>query len=248
MQFDHPCRCVGSDFLDSELAHISGLKQRLAERLKMTGLLRAGSASSADAGLRWRPGHDRPSTGCDHGTPTAARGARRPTIMQQLGVLLDTGRHDELRYELARAELAGHISEFHALNFHAILAVTEGSTSASDYLEMAEAAAASPYELAVIAETRAAYDLRQGNPFAAAERCLATMDHICQTEGLWIRLLIALDHLGELDTIDATLRSFMQLDDECTARIIRSMSCEPELGRIRAREAFRQLIDKRRAG
>ena len=126
--------------------------------------------------------------------------------------------------------------------------MAEGSAAASDYLEMAEAVASSPYELAILAETRAARDLRQGNPFAAAERCVATMDHVCQTEGLWINLLIALYRLGELDTIDATLRSFMQLDDECTARIIQWLAREPELGGVRARAAFRQLLDKRAAG
>jgi hypothetical protein len=110
-----------------------------------------------------------------------------------------------VRDELARAELAGEISEFHALNYQAILAVVERSELASDYLEMARAAASSPYELAVIAENQATHDLLQGNPFAAAEQCLATLDQVYQTEGLWNHLLIALYHLGEMEAFDAAL-------------------------------------------
>src|SRR6185436_6118382 len=103
----------------------------------MTTLLRTGPPSRAVPCLAWRPPHDAPSIGSPDDIATAARSARCPTILQPLGILLDTGRYEELRDELARAELAGQLSEFHALNLHAILAVTEGSESASDYLEMA---------------------------------------------------------------------------------------------------------------
>jgi hypothetical protein len=168
--------------------------------------------------------------------------------MQRLHRLLDSRRHDEFRDELARAELSGRISEFHALNFHAILAALEGSETAADYLDMAEVVASSPYELAVIAENRSAHELLQGDPLAAAERCVATLDHICQTEGLWINLLIALYRLGELDAIDATLRGFMRLNDECTARLIGRLSTEPDLRDLRTRSTFRQLMDQRAAG
>jgi hypothetical protein len=108
-------------------------------------------------------------------------------------------RYEELRAELARAEIDGELPELHALCLHAMLAMAEGSALASDYLEMAEAVASSPYERAVIAEHRATYELLHGDPLAAAERCLVTLDYICQTEGLWNKLLIALHRLGEVE-------------------------------------------------
>ena len=165
-------------------------------------------------------------------------------MMQTLHALLQSRKYEEFRDELARAEIAEEISEFHGLNFHAILAVVEGSEFAGDYLEMAEAVASSPYELAVIAENRAAYDLLQGNPVAAAENCLTTLDRVYQTEGLWNNLLIALYRLGEVETIDATLRSFTKLDDECTARLVKLLSAEPDLRDVRVRPAFRELLDR----
>lgn len=158
---------------------------------------------------------------------------------------LKTYQYEKFRDELARGEIAGEISEFYALYARAILAMIEGSEDASDYLEMAEAVAATPYELAVVAESLAAYDLLQGNPFAAAERCVATLDHVCQTEGLWSNLLIALYRLGEVETIDATLRSFAQLNEECADRLVGLLSSDPDLRDVRARPAFRELLDKR---
>ena len=121
-----------------------------------------------------------------------ARSANHCETMQKLHILLKRRRYQEFCEELARAELAEEISEFYVLNFQALLAVVEGSEFASDYLEMAETVASSPYELAVLAESLAAHDLLQGKPLAAAERCLITLDQVCQTEGLWINLLIAL--------------------------------------------------------
>jgi hypothetical protein len=169
-------------------------------------------------------------------------------IRHRLQGHLEARRYDEFRGEVARAELAGDISEFYALSFQAVLAMAEGSELASEYLEMAEAVASSPYELAIIAEDRAAYDLLQGDPFAAAERCLATLDHVHQTEGLWVNLLIALYRLGKVDTIDATLRRLTRLDGECTARILGLLSTDPDLRDVRARPAFKQLLERRAAG
>lgn len=175
------------------------------------------------------------------GYPGAWTGCSSAT-MQRLHLYLRTRRYDAFRDELARAEIAEDLSEFYALNFQATLAVVEGSGVAEEYLEMAEAVASSPYELAVIAETRAAHDLQQGNPIAAAERCLITLEHVHQTEGLWINLLIALSHMGEVDTIDATLQRLTQLNGECAARLAGVLSSEPGLHDVCARPAFQQLL------
>jgi hypothetical protein len=166
-------------------------------------------------------------------------------VMRKLHSYLDARRYDVFREVLARAELAGHISEFHALHFHAALAMAEESDLAEDYLDMAEVVAASPSELALVAETRAAHDLHQGNPLAAAERCLATIEHVQQTERLWLHLLVALYRLGRTDTLDAALHRLTQLDDECSTRILRQLSSEPMLREVRSRPAFRQLLCKR---
>jgi hypothetical protein len=169
---------------------------------------------------------------------------RNAAIIQKLQTQLEAHRFEEFRSTLARAELAGDISEFYALDFQAVLAIAEGSEFAADYLEMAEAVASSPYELAIVAEDRAVYDLLEGNPLAAAERCVATLDHVYQTEGLWLNLLIALYRLGEVETIDAALRRLTQLDDECTTRIVGLVSSEPALHEVRARPAFQQLLSR----
>jgi len=179
---------------------------------------------------------------------TGSRSAPGLTTLQRLHLLLRERRHGELRDELARAEIAGEISEFHALDLQALLAMIEGSDLAGDYLEMAEAVACSPCELAIVAEHRAAHDLLQGDPFTAAERCLDTLDHVYQSEGLWNHLLIALDRLGEVEAIDATLRSFARLDDECVARLEVRLLAEPHLRGIRDRRAFMKLLERRAAG
>ncbi|HEX3766219.1 MAG TPA: hypothetical protein VHW23_46320 [Kofleriaceae bacterium] len=170
------------------------------------------------------------------------RDPRRFLTRQRLHTYLKQCRYAEFRHALARAELDGEISEFYALSFQAVLAMAEGSELAADYLEMAEAVASSPYEQAVIAEDRAAYDLLHDNPSAAAERCLATLDRVHQTEGLWVHLLIALYRLGKVETIDATLRCLTQLDGECTTRIVGLLSTDPDLHDVRARPAFQQLL------
>jgi hypothetical protein len=187
------------------------------------------------------------------GTPGAGRGlgarsAYSATTVQRLHGLLKTRRYDELHAELARAELASEIPEFYALSFHAVVAMAEGSGLAGDYLEMAEAAAASPYELAVIAENLATYDLLRGDPVGAAARCVVSLEWGHQTEGLWIKLLVALHRLGEVETIDATLRGFARLPHEDTAHLVRLLASEPELHAVRARTACRSLLDRRAAG
>jgi hypothetical protein len=187
------------------------------------------------------PGEDR----VNHGGRW--RTSRCSSQVQALRLLLAAGRSEACRDELARAELAGEISEFHALSLHTSLAIAERSELASDYLEMAEAVAASPYEHALLAEHRAAYDLLHDDPLRAAQRCLATLDHGCQTEGLWIKLLVALHRLGQVETIDAALRGFDRLSRECTSRLVSLLSSEPELGDIRTRPACRQLLDRRAA-
>jgi hypothetical protein len=110
-----------------------------------------------------------------------------PPAVDDGGMGLDL---EVLRGELLRAELAGEISEFHALNFQAILAMAEDSGHAGDYLEMAEAIASSPHEQAIVAEHRTTYDLLQGDPLTAARRCLSALEHVCQTEALWRNLLV----------------------------------------------------------
>jgi hypothetical protein len=73
-----------------------------------------------------------------------------------------TRRSGECCEELLRAELAGELSEFEALRRQAVLAMAEGSALAIEYLEMAEAAAASPEERALVAEHRVACALLRG--------------------------------------------------------------------------------------
>jgi hypothetical protein len=239
---------------DVTQACVRHLDERLTERVDTSSPLSDGVFSadiprvSRDGGVNHAPVLGRvPLVRWDEsmnhhlGSP----GTRSSSKMQSLDALLKARRYEEFRDELVRAEIAGQISEFYALNFQAILAVVEGSEFASDYLEMAAAVASSPYELAVIAENHAAYDLLQGNPLAAAEHCLAILDHVYQTEGLWNNLLIALYRLGEVDTIDATLRSFAKLDDDCTARLVGLLSTEPDLHGVRARPAFKELLDRR---
>jgi hypothetical protein len=165
-------------------------------------------------------------------------------VLSSLGlqVLFKAGRFEELRHALSRAELEGDLPEFQALSFHAVLAMADGSEHARDYLEMAEAAASSRYELALIAETLATYDLLRAAPLAAAERCVKMLDLGYQTEGLWISLVVALACLGRGEAIDATLESFARLDPRDTARLVRLLSSEPGLREVRNRPACRPLL------
>jgi hypothetical protein len=110
------------------------------------------------------------------------------------------------RRELACAEAEGEISDFIALSLMAVLAISEHSEFASDYLEMAKAVASSPGELAAITEARRAYDWLVANPCAAAE-CLAAaigpaavvVDDGPSTD-LWTGLMATLRRLGETET------------------------------------------------
>ena len=234
-------------------ARVHQLTERLTKRVRASPFVE-GVPPDEVPRVRWRD-HANPDPALDRGSSIrwddcanhylGSPTARSSSTMQRLHSLLKTRKYEEFRGELARAEMTGEISEFYVLNSQAILAVVEGSEFASEYLEMAEAVASSPYELAVIAENRAAYDLLQGNPLAAAEHCLATLEHVYQTEGLWNNLLIALHRLGDVATIDATLRSFTLLNDECAARLVGVLSSEPDLHEVRVRPAFKELLNKR---
>lgn len=225
-------------------SRIHDLTERLADRSKRSAFIPSANFP--------RPPEVHRSAGLDQQHPVwwatgatdhpRVRSARAAGVLQRIEHKLRARRHDEVRDELARAELSGELSEFHALNFQAILAAAEGSEFAWEYLEMAEAVASTPFERAVIAETRAAHDLRQGNPVTAAQRCLVTLEHVHQTEGLWLHLLLALSRLGEVETIDAALQRFTQLDDECTARLVGVLSSEPGLREVCARPAFQRLL------
>lgn len=258
MQPYSPCDPdAGEHVFDDEVtqARAHNLKQRLTEHLRMSAPLPARPSRKGSPSVRWGDRSNQPPTlervpvvrwddSANH--YLGSRRARGSSTMQKLHALLKARRYEQFRDELARAETAREISEFYAVNFQAILAVVEGSEFANDYLEMAEAVASSPYELAVSAENRAAYDLLQGNPFAAAEHCLAILD-VYQTEGLWNNLLIALYRLGDIETIDATLQSFIHLNDECTARLVGLLSSDPDLCDVRARPAFQELLNKHAA-
>ena len=239
MQIDRLFDAGGEeDGIDDEVTnpHMQILREQLAEHVRRSTRISGGPCSAALV--------DRGSVNHYLGSATACNSP----IMRTLHDLLKMNRYFEFRSRLGHAELFGHISEFHGLNFRAILAVLEGSPHAVDYLDMAEAAARSPYERAMIAENRAAYDLLCGNPIEAAERCLVALDHICQTEGLWNNLIIALYRLGEVETVDATLRSFMRLDPECSRRLVGLLSSEPDLQEVRARPAFKELLRGRTIG
>ena len=99
----------------------------------------------------------------------------------------------ELHRELARAELSGEISELEALGLQAILAMAAGSEFAVDYLEMADAVASSPQELALTARTRAMCELLRDH----------LPDPAARAECLWSNLLFALSRVGNRDSIDA---------------------------------------------
>ena len=92
-----------------------------------------------------------------------------------------------LRNELLRAEMAGELSEFHAISFQAILAIAEGSDAADDYLEMAEAVAVADREFAVVAGIRATRDHIQGSFITGHSR--ASSDQVAK---LWRSVVVAL--------------------------------------------------------
>lgn len=229
--------------------HAAHLTARLTERLRRSAPLFVSSTTQPPSVRSLsRDLVPSPNPDDDANPRQPPRDPRSFLTRQRLHLYLKTNRHAEFRHELARAELAGEISEFYALSFQAVLAMAEGSELAAEYLEMAEAVASSPYERAIIAEDRAAYDLLHDNPSAAAARCLATLDHVHQTEGLWVNLLIALYRLGKVETIDAALHRLTRLDGECTTRIVGRLSTDPDLHGVRARPVFQQLLGQRAGG
>ena len=108
-------------------------------------------------------------------------------------------RYDELHGYLARGELTGEISEFCALNIQALLAMSEESEFAIDYLQMAEAVACSPQERAIVAETRIAHVWLQANPAAMTRSNQTLLVDGCQAGELWDTLVSALRALGEIE-------------------------------------------------
>jgi hypothetical protein len=97
----------------------------------------------------------------------------------------------DLRAELLRAEMAGELSEFHALGFQAVLAMAEGNACVDDYLEMAEAVAVEEYELAIVAGIRATRDRVQHFVVPGHSQAFGE-----QAAVLWQSLLIALANLA----------------------------------------------------
>jgi hypothetical protein len=154
--------------------------------------------------------------------------AQRVSLTRKLHELLESSQYDAYRSELAHAEVDGELSEFYALSYQAILAMAERSEFARDYLEMAEAAAASPYELVVVAENWTTYDLLEDTPRAAIERCLATLNHLDQNEHLWRDLLMAVCRLGDIESIQRTLRSLTE--HGYSPRLARSSVSPPVTG------------------
>lgn len=106
-------------------------------------------------------------------------------------------RYRGLHEYLARAERDGELSEFYALMIQAILAMSDESEFAIDYLEMAEAVAETAHEHAIVAETRLAHDWLQVHRAASAKYIHATLVHDCKAMELWNNLLVALCRLGE---------------------------------------------------
>lgn len=106
--------------------------------------------------------------------------------------------HKDLQSCLAQAEVDGEISEFCALSIQAILEMAQRSEFATDYLDMAEAAASSAHERAIIAEARMAHDWLQTNSASAIEPIRASLVRDSTTARLWNKLLIALRRVGEM--------------------------------------------------
>ena len=104
---------------------------------------------------------------------------------------------DPDRYDLPRRS---EISEFYGLCIQALLAITEGSRFATDYIEMAEAVAATRHEHAVVAETRIACEWLQDRSGVAPPWMHATLAQPCEDMAPWNEVLVALCRLGELET------------------------------------------------
>ncbi len=122
------------------------------------------------------------------------------------------GPHDSPRYrtlhrDLARAELAGEITEFQALIIQFILAASEDSDFSIDYLEMAAAVATSDRERVLVAGARDAHHRLHSRLPAAGAQLYSGPPGDGQPDGRWDRLLGALFRLGkEGDGVGSKLR------------------------------------------
>jgi hypothetical protein len=96
--------------------------------------------------------------------------------------LLEDRPRNELQDELTRAELSGELTEFYALLLRAIIGMLEDREPAFvlHYLEMAKVAAASCVEQGVVETHRTIFDSPQRDGRAAAHRCLASLEDMCQ--------------------------------------------------------------------
>lgn len=99
----------------------------------------------------------------------------------QLGFqLVEATSRAGLILELTRAELAGEISEFHALVLRAIVGMIEerDPNFVSSYLEMAGVVASTAHELAMVVDMQSTYNSLPIKSQAAASYCLAWVERL----------------------------------------------------------------------
>lgn len=99
----------------------------------------------------------------------------------QLGFqLVEATSRAALIQELTRAELAGEISEFHALVLRAIVAMIEERDPdfVSSYLEMAGVVARTDHEVTMVVDMQSAYDSLSMTPQTAASYCLTWVERL----------------------------------------------------------------------
>jgi hypothetical protein len=125
-------------------------------------------------------------------------GMWRVCVLVALRAARDEG-YSHIHRELARAELVGTISEFQALSLQAVLAIAEESEFALEYLDMAEAVAGSPIELAALSGWRATFEWLQANPISHAE-CLGATSSQDESFAIDAELLIELCCAGAADS------------------------------------------------
>ena len=131
--------------------------------------------------------------------------------------------HDDIHREVVRAELAGELSEFCALNVQALLAISERSEYAADYLDMAEAVASSPGEHAIVVEARQAHAWIQSDPVAATIHLQVALSDDDRAMDLCNRLMIELCHLGHAQT--GSWDTFVSLMFPCTTVETTPLKC-----------------------
>lgn len=111
-----------------------------------------------------------------------------------------SARYSALYRALARAEIAGEISEFYALTMQAIFAIAEDNSFAIDYLAMADAVAETSHEHEIAGEARGTYEWLLDNP-AVTTPCMQTArTQSGETMALWNEVVVALCRLGEGET------------------------------------------------